>query len=182
MSTPLHGYEGILPQLGARVFIDPAAVVIGKVRLGDDVSVWPLCVIRGDVNDITIGARSNIQDGAILHVTHDGPYSEGGFALRVGEECTIGHKAMLHGCTLGNGVLIGMGGIVLDGAVIEDEAMIGAGALVPPGKIIPARTLWVGNPAKQVRALSAESVQGLRYNAAHYVRLKDRYLAASGSL
>jgi carbonic anhydrase/acetyltransferase-like protein (isoleucine patch superfamily) len=174
----VRSFDGHTPIIGARVFIDPAAVVIGRVTLGDDVSVWPMAVIRADVNHISIGARSSIQDGAICHVTHDGPYTPGGHALMIGEECTIGHQVMLHGCRIGNGVLIGMGAIVLDGAVIEDEAMIGAGALVPPGKVIPSRTLWVGNPLKQLRDLDDKGVEGLHYSAQHYVRLKNRYLGA----
>jgi len=169
--------DGVHPTLGARVYVDASAEIIGRVVLGDDVSVWPLSVIRGDVNDISIGARTNIQDGAVLHVTHDGQYSPGGFSLKIGEECSIGHRAMLHGCRIGNGVLIGMGAIVLDGAVIEDEAMIGAGTVVPPGRVVPARTLWVGNPMRQVRELTPESVAGIRYNAAHYIKVKDRYLS-----
>jgi len=172
----IRSLEGIHPHLGKGVYVDDSAEVIGRVALGDDVSIWPLCVIRGDVNDISVGSRSNIQDGAVLHVAHDGIYSPGGFALSIGEECSIGHRAMLHGCRIGNGVLIGMGAIILDGAVIEDEAMIGAGAVVPPGRVIPARTLWVGNPIRQIRELTADAVAGLRYNAAHYVRIKNRYL------
>lgn len=174
----IRAFNRTSPVLGQRCFVDPSAVVIGQVMLADDVSVWPFALIRGDVNVISIGARSNVQDAAILHVTHDGPHSPGGFALTIGEECTVGHKAMLHGCSIGNGVLIGMGAIVLDGAVIEDEAIIGAGAVVPPGKVITARTLWVGNPLKQLRSLSDDNVAALRYNAHHYVRLKDQYLSS----
>ncbi|MFO0333798.1 MAG: gamma carbonic anhydrase family protein, partial [Pseudomonadota bacterium] len=119
------------------------------------------------------------QDGAVLHVTHDGPYSPGGLPLVVGEEVTIGHKAVLHACTIGHRCLVGMGAIVLDGAFVEDDVMIGAGALVPPRKRLPTRTLWVGNPAKQVRLLTDREVEQLRYSALHYVKVKDRYLAAA---
>ncbi len=173
----IRSFRGIAPSLGARVYVDAAASVIGDVALGDDVSVWPGTVIRGDVNHVRIGARSNLQDGAILHVTHDGPYSAGGLPLLVGDDVTVGHGAILHACTLGNAVLVGMGAIVLDGAVIEDEAFIGAGALVAPGKRVGRGELWLGNPARCVRRLADDDIQALHYSAAHYVRLKDEYLA-----
>ena len=114
--------------------IDPSAVVMGDVALGDDVSVWPHAAMRGDVQVIRIGARTNIQDGTVLHVTHDGPYNPGGFPLHIGEDVTVGHRALLHGCTVGNRVLIGMGAIIMDAVVVEDDVMIAAGALVTPGK------------------------------------------------
>lgn len=165
------------PQLGARVYVDEAARVIGDVVLGDDVSLWPGAIVRGDVNFVRIGARTNVQDGAVIHVSHDGPHAKlGGFATHVGEDVTIGHKAIVHACRIGNGCLVGMGAILLDGAVVEDHGFVGAGALVPPGKTVGARELWVGNPAKRVRMLSDAEVEGLRYSAQHYVRLKDHYL------
>jgi carbonic anhydrase/acetyltransferase-like protein (isoleucine patch superfamily) len=164
------------PKLGIRVWIDPAAVVIGRVDIGDDASVWPTAVLRGDVNAITVGARSNIQDGSVLHVTHDGPYSPGGLPLVVGEEVTVGHRVMLHACTVGNRCLVGMSSTILDGAVLEDEVFLGAGSLVPPGKRLRARSLYRGSPAQRVRSLSDEELAMLRYSAEHYVRLKDRYL------
>lgn len=173
----IRPFRGITPVLGARVYVDIAASVIGDVVLGDDASVWPGSVIRGDVNQVRIGARSNLQDGAILHVTHDGPYSAGGLPLHIGDDVTVGHGAILHACTLGNTVLVGMGAIVLDGAVVEDEAFIGAGALVAPGKRVGRGELWLGNPARCVRRLDAREIEALHYSAAHYVRLKDDYLA-----
>lgn len=174
----MRPYRGRLPELGQRVHIDPAAQVIGDVVLGDDVSVWPYTVIRGDVNFIRIGARTNIQDGTVIHVSHDGPHSRlGGFATVIGEDVTIGHKAIIHACTIGDAALIGMGAIVLDGARIGRNAMVGAGAVVPPGKVVGDGELWVGNPAKFVRRLTAAQIEGLYYSAAHYVRLKDEYLA-----
>jgi carbonic anhydrase/acetyltransferase-like protein (isoleucine patch superfamily) len=172
----LRPFRGIHPRLGARVYVDPAASVIGDVELGDDVSVWPGAVLRGDVNHIRIGARSNLQDGAILHVTHDGPYTAGGLPLLVGEDVTVGHGAILHACTLGNAVLVGMGAIVLDDVVVEDEAFIGAGALVSPGKRVGRGELWLGNPARCVRRLDARGIEALHYSAQHYLRLKDDYL------
>lgn len=173
----LRPYSGIVPVLGERVYIDATAVVIGKVTLADDVSLWPCVVARGDVNSISVGARSNIQDLTMLHVTHDGPYSPGGFPLVIGADVTVGHKCLLHACTIGDRCLIGMGAIVMDGAVVEDEVLLGAGSLVSPGKRLESGYLYKGCPAQRVRPLTAEEREMLRYSAAHYVRLKDRYLA-----
>ncbi len=165
------------PQLGAHVFIDSTAVVIGQVTLGDDVSLWPMTVVRGDVNSIRIGARSNIQDACVLHVTHDGPYSAGGLPLVVGEDVTVGHRVTLHACTVGNRCLIGMSSTIMDGALIEDDVLLAAGSLVSPGKRLAAGCLYRGSPARKVRALSTSEMEMLRYSAAHYVRLKNRYLS-----
>ncbi|HET7266600.1 MAG TPA: gamma carbonic anhydrase family protein [Oleiagrimonas sp.] len=173
----LRSWQGIEPVLGQRVYIDAAATVIGDVHLGDDASVWPGAVIRGDVNHIRIGARSNIQDGAVIHVTHDGPYTPGGQPCLIGNDVTIGHGAVVHACTLGDACLIGMHATILDGAVVEAHAFVGAGALVPPGKRVGSGELWVGNPARRVRQLDARAIEQLDYSAAHYVKLKDRYLA-----
>ena len=126
----LRMYKGITPSLAAGVYIDPHACVIGNVTLGCDVGIWPMVVIRGDVNRIVIGARSNIQDGAVLHVSRKSVANPDGYPLLIGDEVTIGHKAMLHGCTIGNRVLIGIGAIVMDGVVIKDEVVLGAGSLV----------------------------------------------------
>ena len=176
----LRPYRGRLPQLAARVYVDEAAVVIGDVVLGEDSSVWPCAVVRGDVSPIRIGARSSVQDGVVLHVTHDGPYTPGGRGLVIGDDVTIGHGAVLHACTVGNACLIGMGATVLDGVVIEDEVMVSAGALVPPGKRLPSRTLWAGNPARQLRELNAEQVEQLYYSARNYVKVKNDYLDDAG--
>ena len=167
------------PSFGERVFVSPQAHVSGAVALGDDVSVWPMVVIRGDVNRIEVGARCNIQDGSILHVTHEGPYTPQGGALTLAEDITVGHGVILHACTIGNRCLIGMGAIVMDGAVLGDETLIAAGSVVTPGTVVPARTLWKGNPARLARPLTEQQVEMLHYNAAHYVRLKDFSLAAS---
>ena len=172
----LRAYKGVLPKLGARVYVDAAATVIGEVELGDDVSIWPSAVLRGDVERIRVGARSNVQDGAVLHVTHDGPYSPGGFPCTVGADVTIGHAAVVHACTLEDGCLIGMHATVLDGAVVKRHAFVGAGALVAPGKVVGEGELWVGNPARRVRSLSEKEIEALRYSAHHYVELKDDYL------
>lgn len=174
--TAVRPYENEMPRIGEKVYIDPQSAVIGKVVLGDDASVWPFAVIRGDVNHIEIGARTNIQDGAICHVTHDGPFTPGGFPLIVGDDVTVGHGAILHACTVGQGCLIGMNATVLDGAEIGDWSMIGAGSVVPPGKKVESGTLWLGNPARLLRKLSEREIEQLKYSAEHYVRLKNRYL------
>ena len=170
-------YRDKLPELGARSYIDPAATVIGDVVLGDDVSVWPQTVIRGDVNFIRIGARTNVQDGTVVHVSHDGPHAKlGGFATVIGEDVTIGHKAIIHACRIEDAVLIGMGAIVLDGAVVKTHGFVGAGALVTPGKVVGEGELWLGNPARKARMLSEAEIEALYYSAQHYVRMKDDYL------
>ncbi|MGH8145387.1 MAG: gamma carbonic anhydrase family protein [Rhodanobacteraceae bacterium] len=173
----MRAYRNVTPKLGARVYIDPAATVIGSVELGDDVSIWPGAVLRGDVECIRVGARSNIQDGAVLHVTHDGPYTPGGFPCNVGCEVTVGHGAVVHACSIGDCCLIGMHATVLDGAVVKRHAFVGAGALVAPGKIVGEGELWVGNPARCVRRLSDKEIEALHYSARHYVEVKDEYLA-----
>jgi carbonic anhydrase/acetyltransferase-like protein (isoleucine patch superfamily) len=173
---PVSPYRGVLPQIGARVYIDPSAVVIGRVTVGDDSSIWPTAVVRGDVHDIRIGERTSIQDGSVLHVTHDGPYAPGGRALSVGSDVTIGHRVVLHACTIGNACLVGMGTLVLDDAVTEDFVMIGAGAVVTPGKRLQSRGLYVGSPARRVRELTDKELAFLTYSPAHYVKVKDEYL------
>lgn len=173
----IRDYREHPPRLGANVYIDETALVIGQVTLGDDASVWPMTVVRGDVNTIEIGARSNIQDASVLHVTHDGPYSAGGLPLVVGEDVTVGHRVTLHACTIGNRCLVGMSATVMDGARLEDDVLLAAGSLVSPGKRLEARSLYRGSPAVRVRDLSDKELEMLRYSAAHYVRLKNRYLA-----
>jgi carbonic anhydrase/acetyltransferase-like protein (isoleucine patch superfamily) len=172
----IRGYRGRMPQLGARVWIDPSAQVIGDVTLGDDASVWPLVAVRGDVNGVRIGARTNVQDNSVLHVTHDGPYSPGGAALHIGDDVTVGHGVILHACTIGSRCLIGMGATIMDKAVLEDEVFIAAGSLVPPGKRLQSGWLYRGSPAQPARELSAAEREQLLYSAHHYVRLKNHYL------
>ncbi|MCH8552194.1 MAG: gamma carbonic anhydrase family protein [Natronospirillum sp.] len=166
------------PRTGERVMIDPLAFVLGDVELGDDVSVWPGAVIRGDMHAIRVGARTSVQDGAVLHITHASDYNPGGYPLVIGDDVTIGHQACLHGCTLGNQILVGIGARVLDGAVVEDQVVIGAGTLVPSGKTLESGFVYMGSPARQVRALSDKEKSFFRYTAANYVRLKDEYLEA----
>jgi carbonic anhydrase/acetyltransferase-like protein (isoleucine patch superfamily) len=174
---PVKPYKDSVPKLGSRVYIDEMASVIGAVELGDDVSIWPMCVVRGDVNFIRIGARSNIQDATVIHVTHDGPYTpDGGIPTIVGEDVTVGHKCLLHACTIGDRCLIGMGAIVMDGVEIGDDVIIAAGSLVTPGKKLESGWLYRGSPARPARELSEQELEQLRYSAQHYVRLKDEYL------
>lgn len=171
-------FNGKQPSIGNQVYIDPTAVVIGDVTLGDDVSIWPTCVVRGDVESISIGAGSNVQDGSVLHVSHAGDYSPTGHKLSIGLGVTIGHRAVVHGCSIGNYCLIGIGAIVMDGAVLEDYVMLGAGALVPPGKKLESGYLYVGTPAKPVRALNDSEKGFLEYSYQHYIRLKNQYLSS----
>lgn len=177
MDQSIRSHRGISPQLGQRVYIDPAATVIGDVCLGDDASVWPGAVIRGDMHSIKIGARSNVQDNAVLHITHASDFNPNGWPLTIGEDVVIGHRAVLHGCTVGNRILIGNGAIVNDGAIIEDEVIVGAGCMVPPGKTLQSGFVYVGNPCKQLRALSESERKFFTYSPANYVKLKDQYLA-----
>lgn len=176
MTAQTEPYLSHRPALGAKVYIHPAATVIGRVCLGDAVSVWPGAVIRGDVNTIAVGARSNIQDLSVLHVGSPSAEQPEGAPLIVGEDVTVGHRAILHGCRIGNRVLIGMGSMVLDHAIIEDEVMLGAGSLVPPGKTLQSGWLYLGSPAKAVRELTAAERESLATSAAHYVKVAADYL------
>jgi carbonic anhydrase/acetyltransferase-like protein (isoleucine patch superfamily) len=172
----IRSFDGNTPRLGARVYVDEQAAVIGDVELGDDASVWPMCSIRGDVNHIRIGARSNIQDGSVMHVTHAHDALPGGRATVVGADVTVGHNVVLHACTIEDRCLIGMGSVILDGAILRAGVLLGAGSLVTEEKILEGGYLYVGRPAKRVRALTAEEMKWFEYSARHYVRLKDRYL------
>lgn len=176
MMATLNSYNGIMPTLAAGVFIEKSAVLYGDIHIAEDSSVWPLVVARGDVHKIRIGARTNIQDGCVLHVSRPSSTLPTGLPLYIGDDVTVGHKAMLHACTIGNRVLIGMGVIVLDGAVIADDVMIGAGSLVPPGKQLASGYVYMGSPVKQVRSLTFEERAFFAESAANYVRLKDEYL------
>lgn len=159
------------------VYVDESAVLVGDIRLDNDVSIWPLVAARGDVNYIRIGQRTNIQDGSVLHVTRTSSSNSTGFPLIIGDNVTVGHKAMLHGCKIGDRVLVGMGAIVLDGAVIENDVILGAGSLVPPGKTLKSGYLYVGSPAKEIRLLTPIELEFLLESANNYVRLKNEYLA-----
>lgn len=176
MNNAIRAFQGKLPTLGTGVYIDPQSAVIGDVTLGDDVSVWPMAVIRGDVNSIHVGNACSIQDAAILHVTHDGPYTPGGKPLILGQGITIGHQAVLHGCTVDDFCLIGMGALILDAVHIQHHVMVAAGSVVAPGKILESGYLYLGNPARAFRKLNEQELEQLEYSAQHYVRLKNKYL------
>lgn len=173
----IRNFENISPTVSASAYVDEMALVLGNVIISEDVSIWPMAVVRGDVNRIEIGARTNIQDGSVLHVTHDSEFAPGGFPLTIGEDVTVGHNVTLHACSVGNYCLLGMGSTVLDGAVLEDRVMLGAGSLVSPGKRLEGGYLWLGSPARQVRELSEQELAWLEYSSAHYVELKNRHQA-----
>lgn len=176
MPVSLRAYKGVSPQFDDSVYLDDTCVLVGDIFLDTDASIWPLVAARGDVNHMRIGKRTNVQDGAILHVTRKSPANPDGHPLLIGDDVTIGHKAMLHGCSVGNRILVGMGAIILDGAILEDDVILGAGSLVPPGKVLKSGHLYVGSPAKQVRALTEAELQFLPQSADNYVRLKNEYL------
>jgi len=176
-SNNLRSYKGISPKTNSCNYIDLSAVIVGDVTLAKDVSIWPLVAARGDVNSITIGARTNIQDGTVLHVTHKNIENPLGYPLNIGADVTVGHKCMLHGCTLGDRILVGMGTIILDNSIIEDDVFIGAGSLVPPNKTLVSGYLYVGNPVKQIRLLKDSETAFLKKSASNYVALKNDYLS-----
>ena len=172
----IRAYKGIQPKLASGCYIDESSVLVGDIECGADVSIWPLVAARGDVNHIKIGARSNVQDGSVLHVSRVSKENPKGHPLIIGEDVTVGHKCMLHGCELGNRILVGMGAIVMDGAIVEDDVFIGAGSLVPPNKRLQSGYLYVGSPVKQARPLKESERAFLRVSADNYVRLKNEYL------
>ena len=172
----IRTFNNITPAIADSAYVDEQACVIGDVTLGAHSSVWPMATIRGDIHTIKIGAYTNIQDGSILHVTHDSEYTPGGFPLTVGNYVTVGHNVILHACTIQDYCLIGMGAIVLDGAILEPETMLGAGCVVTGGKTLESGYLWLGQPAKKIRPLTDEEKQFLRYSAEHYTKLANQYL------
>ena len=177
----LRRYQNFTPQLGQRVYVDELAMILGQVELADDVSIWPFVAARGDVHYIKIGARSNIQDNSVLHVTHDGKYTPGGSPLRIGADVTVGHSATLHACTIEDACLIGMGAIVLDRAVVGKHSLLAAGSVLSPGKVVEPGSMWLGNPARFVRKLSDVEIDALYYSSKNYVKLKDEYLSGAVS-
>ena len=171
----IRSYQGIQPSIAEDAYIDPQACVIGKVTIGSESSVWPMAVVRGDVHEISIGKQTSIQDGSVLHVTHDGPYTPGGSALIIGDQVTVGHNVTLHACTIHNRVLIGMGAVILDKAVINSDIIIGAGTVVTPNTELESGYLYIGSPAKKLRRLSDSEMEFLTYSANNYVKLQQSY-------
>lgn len=175
----IKAFEGHTPQVHPEAWIADSAYVSGQATIGAGSSVWPMVVIRADINPITIGARSNIQDGSVLHVTHGGPFTTPeGLALTIGDDVIVGHKAVLHACTIGNRCLIGMGAIVMDGAVVGDECIIAAASLVPPGKQLESGYLYAGSPVKQMRPITDKERAFFTYSANYYVKLAQRTAAS----
>jgi carbonic anhydrase/acetyltransferase-like protein (isoleucine patch superfamily) len=171
----IRPFEQWQPQVADDVYLDPTCSVIGDVAIGARSSIWPGVVVRGDVHSIRIGEATNIQDNSVLHNSHDSEFMPGGSPLLIGNGVTVGHRVILHGCSVGDYCLIGMGAIVMDKAIIEDEVILGAGALVPGGKTLQGGYLYTGSPAKRSRALSDDEKRYLRYSAEHYVRLARRH-------
>jgi gamma-carbonic anhydrase len=169
MSGIIFPYEGTVPTISGEAFVAPNATIIGDVVIGDDSGIWFNCLLRGDVNEIRVGERTNIQDGTIVHVSGEGQ------GTYIGDDITIGHMALIHACTLEDGCFIGMNATVMDGAVVESGAMVAAGALVSPGKRIPAGQLWGGTPAHYLRDLRQSDLEMIGYTAPHYVKLAHRY-------
>jgi carbonic anhydrase/acetyltransferase-like protein (isoleucine patch superfamily) len=174
--TMIKVFQGIHPTIDQTAFIAETAVIIGDVEIGAESSVWYNCVVRGDVNHIRIGARSNVQDLSMLHVTHKKHSDDPGAPLIIGDDVTIGHSVTLHGCTLQNGCFIGMQAMVMDHAVVGEGALIGARALVTEGTIVPPRTLWVGAPAKYKRDLTSDEVAWLKKSPGNYVKYSLQYI------
>ncbi|WP_462156794.1 gamma carbonic anhydrase family protein [Pseudoalteromonas sp. GB56] len=172
----LQSYKGKSPIVHESAYIHESAVIVGDVEVAEDASIWPLVAARGDVNFMRIGKRSNIQDGTVLHLTRASSSNPEGYPLIIGEDVTVGHKAMLHGCTLGDRILVGMGAIIMDNVVVEDDVIIGGGSLVPPNKRLESGYLYVGSPVKQARPLNDSERAFLKVSADNYVRLKDEYL------
>lgn len=173
----IRSFEGHHPRLAVDAWVDPTALVIGDVTLGAGVSVWPFAVLRGDIHRIVVGAGSNVQDGAVLHVSHDSRFRPGGAPTILHERVTVGHQAVLHGCEIGACCLIGIGARVLDRAVLGPRVMLAAGALVPPGKLLDSGWLYVGTPAQPARPLTDSELEYLDYTAEHYIALARRHQA-----
>ncbi len=173
----IRNYLSFTPSLTESSWVDESAVVIGKCVLAEDVSIWPNATLRGDVNDIVIGKRTNVQDGSVLHTTHESDVSKGSKCI-VGDDVTIGHNVVLHGCIIEDECLIGMGSVVLDNAVVQKHVLVGANSLVPPGKVLESGYLYVGSPVKKMRELTEQEVAFFSYSAQHYVKLKNDYQSA----
>jgi carbonic anhydrase/acetyltransferase-like protein (isoleucine patch superfamily) len=172
---PIEIYLGTEPKIAATAWVHESATIIGKCDIGEHTSIWPGSILRGDVNTITIGENTNIQDGTIIHVTHKGPFTREGKAVVIGSNVTIGHGVILHACDIEDYAFVGIGSTVLDGAVIRSGAMIGACALVTGNQDLAGGFLYLGQPAIKVRALTEEEQENIKYSAAHYVQLANNY-------
>jgi carbonic anhydrase/acetyltransferase-like protein (isoleucine patch superfamily) len=172
----IRAFRGNMPTIAETAFVDDTALVLGNTTLGEHVSIWPMTVLRGDVNTITVGEYTNIQDASVLHVNHDSAKNPGGDPLVIGNYVTIGHKALVHACTIGDYCLIGMGAIVMDKVIVEDKVIIGAGSLVSPGKVLESGHLYVGSPAVKKRPLTEGELNYLEYSAKQYAHLKDEHM------
>lgn len=172
---PIRPYKDIIPRIAPSAYVDESAVVIGDVVIGADSSILPTCVVRGDVNKIRIGARTNIQDGGVVHVTHKHAGHPAGYPTIIGNGVTVGHKVILHGCTVEDCCLIGMGSILLDGSIIRSHVLLAAGSLVPTDKELEGGYLWMGSPVKKTRPLTDKELRWFDYLASHYVALKNDY-------
>ena len=177
-SSNIQSFHGHSPLLAASVYVHNSATIIGHVNCAENVSVWPGAVIRGDINFIKIGAGSNIQDGAVLHVNHQSAYDPAGSPLIIGSNVTIGHSVILHGCTIMDESLIGMGSIVMDKVVVQKNVLVAAGSLVPEGKVLESGYLYMGSPVKKIRALTADEIAFFKVSAQNYIQLKNQYLQA----
>lgn len=171
----IRSFRGNHPQIADDAWVDETSVVIGDVTIAARSSIWPLCVVRGDIHRIEIGAQTNIQDGSILHVSHDSRFMPGGAPLVIGDRVTVGHQVVLHGCEIRDLCLIGIGSRVLDRAVLEPRTMLGAGSLVPPGKVLESGYLWVGTPVQRMRPLKDRELEYLEYVAGNYTKLTDEH-------
>ena len=169
-------FEGKAPTIHETAFVAPGARIIGDVTIGAEASVWYNCVLRGDIHAIVIGSRSNVQDGSVFHVEGPRPDTEGCPTI-LGEDCVIGHMAVVHGATLADRAFVGMGAVAMDACVIGEGAMLGAGALLSPGKAIPPREIWVGRPASKLKEQTPEQVDKIRFQTERYCRLAERHLA-----
>lgn len=172
----IRSYRSIRPSFDDSAYIDESAVLVGDINLGEDSSIWPLVAARGDVNIIRIGKRTNVQDGTVLHVTRKSAQNPDGFPLIIGDDVTVGHKCMLHGCQLGDRILVGMGAIIMDGVIVENDVFIGAGSLIAPNKVLESGFLYVGNPAVKKRPLKDSELAFLKQSAVNYVELSREYL------
>jgi len=174
----IRAFAGHVPSIDSTCYVDASAVVIGRVTMAKNSSIWCNAVARGDVSYIQIGENTNIQDLTMLHVTHYNPQYSAERPLIIGDNVTVGHSCCLHACNIGNNVLVGMGTTILDEAVIAANVLIGAQSLVPPGKVLESGYLYLGNPLKRVRELTSQEIQFLEYSAMHYVKLKNQYLTS----